>query len=318
MIALATPRVPTTPRAAALYESYYLTASDPVSGRAVWLRYTALKRPGSPAYPTVWVTYFDRGAPAPRAWRVTAPEPLAHPGEAWVRSSLGEIGPAGARGAIGEADGAGVLSSVRWELGWRPRAAVLPYLPARWLYDRPVPRSNGAALVPAGTAAGVLTLGAEEMSLSGWEVMIGHNWGSDHADRWCWIHGSRLGEDAAGWLDLILVRIRLGRMLTPWIAAGALRLNDRQCAPVPLGRVVCERTGEETAVRLRLTRNTRLALTVSAPRRSTVTWDYAAPAGPGRAVDNCSVADARLELASPAGARSATVTAAVAIEHGGR
>jgi hypothetical protein len=316
MIALATPRAPTALVGAALYESYYLTASDPASARALWLRYTALKRSGQPAYPTVWLTYFDRAGSAPRAWRVTGTEPLPDPEGAWVRSCVGEIGPAGARGVIDAADVAGAVSRASWKLSWQPRAPELAYLPAPWLYDRAVPRSNGAALVPAGTATGWLALGTEQVALDGWEAMVGHNWGSDHADRWCWLHAARLGDDGAGWLDLVLVRIRLGPVLTPWIAAGAVYLGDRQYAPARLGRVVCECAREETVVRLRLSPNARLALTVTAPRRSTVTWDYAGASNVGRAVDNCSVADATVRLETPAGVHSSRLTGAVAIEHG--
>ena len=39
-----------------------------------------------------------------------------------------------------------------WDLRFEPHAGEVAYLPARWLYDRRVPRSNGAALVPAASA----------------------------------------------------------------------------------------------------------------------------------------------------------------------
>ena len=99
MTSLASPRAPTAPLGAALYESHYLTAADPAGGRALWLRFTALKRPGEPAHPTTWLTWFDASAAAPRALRVTADEPLTDPGARWARSSLGEMGPSGTRGA---------------------------------------------------------------------------------------------------------------------------------------------------------------------------------------------------------------------------
>ena len=70
-------------------------------------------------------------------------------------------------------------------------------------------------------------------------------------------------------------------------------------------------------MRLRLSPNARLALTVTAPRRSTVTWDYAGASNLGRAVDNCSVADATVTLETPARVHSSRLTGAVAIEHGG-
>jgi hypothetical protein len=54
----------------------------------------------------------------------------------------------------------------------------------------------------------------------------------------------RLGEDGRGWLDLALVRIRIGPLVTPWIASGALDLDGRRYAPAPLRRVTCKRAGE--------------------------------------------------------------------------
>ena len=122
----------------------------------------------------------------------------------------------------------------------------MAYLPARWLYDRSVPRSNGAALVPAACATGTLVLDADEVTIDGWEAMVGHNWGSEHAHQWCWLHAGRLGEDGRGWLDLALVRIGIGPVVTPWIAAGAIELDGRRYAPAPLRRVTCERAGERT------------------------------------------------------------------------
>jgi hypothetical protein len=314
MIPLANPRAPAAPLGAALYESHYLTAADPAGGRALWLRFTALKRPGERAHPTVWLTFFDTSAGVPRALRVTASESLTDPGAGWARSSLGEIGPSGTRGALGEDAGPGPRAS--WDVRWEPRAGELAYLPARWLYDRPVPRSNGAALVPAATVTGSLVLESGEVTLDGWEAMIGHNWGSEHAHQWCWMHAGRLGEDGRGWLDLALVRIRIGPLVTPWIASGALDLDGRRYAPAPLHRVTCARAGEHTSVRVSLSGGAAVRVETTASLHDTVTWDYASPRGPGCAVDNCSVADARIALQAAGGTRSQIVTGTAAVEHG--
>jgi hypothetical protein len=317
MISLATPRAPAAPLDAALYESHYLTAADPAGGRALWLRFTALKRAGEPAHLTTWLTFFDASGEAPRALRVTAAEPLAQPGAGWARSSLGEVGPAGTRGEMSDSVGpAGAGPGASWELRWAPRAGEVAYLPARWLYDRPVPRSNGAALVPAGTASGALVLDGESIDVDGWEAMVGHNWGSEHAHQWCWMHAGRLGEDGRGWLDLALVRIRIGPLVTPWIASGALEVDGRRYAPAPLRRVTCKRAGERTRVRVSLSGGATVTVELTAPRKDTVTWDYASPRGPGRVVDNCSVADARITVETADGTRSLAVTGSAAVEHG--
>jgi hypothetical protein len=203
-----------------------------------------------------------------------------------------------------------------FDLRWEPRAGELAYLPARWLYDRPVPRSNGAALVPAATVAGALMLDGDEVAIDGWEAMVGHNWGTEHAHQWCWMHAGGLGEDGRGWLDLALVRIRIGPLVTPWIASGAISLDGRHHVPAPLHRVTCERTGEQTTVRVALDGGAAVTVELRAPRTDTVTWDYASPRGPGRVVDNCSVADARIALETAEDTRSLAVAGAAAVEHG--
>ena len=319
MISLASPRAPAAPPGAALYESHYLAAADPAGGRAVWLRFTSLKRPGEPAHPTTWLTFFDAAAGAPRALRVTAPEPLADPGAAWARSSLGEMGPTGTRGELnanGASTAANGLARASWDLRWEPRAGEVAYLPARWLYDRPVPRSNGVALVPAAGATRTLTLDGAEVAIDGWETMVGHNWGAEHAHQWCWLHTGRLGEDGRGGLDLALVRIRIGALVLV-DRVGGIDLDGRRYQPAPLRRVTCERDGERTSVRVSLSGGAGVAVELTAPRAHTVTWDYASPRGPGRVVDNCSVADARIALETKAATRSLAVAGSAAVEHGG-
>ena len=316
MIALASPRAPAAPVDAALYESHYLTAADPAGRRALWLRFTSLKRPGQPARPTTWLTFFDRSRRVPQALRVTASEPLADPGAAWARSVLGEIGPMGTHGALVAVAGGADPRSANWDLRWAPRAGEVAYLPARWLYDRRVPRSNGAALVPGASATGTLVLDGSEVAIDGWEAMVGHNWGSEHAHQWCWMHAGALGDDGRGWLDLALVRIRVGPVLTPWIASGAIDIDGRRYAPAPLRRAVCERAGERTTVRVALSGGVGATVELTAPRAHTVTWDYASPRGPGRVVDNCCVADARIALQPPGGMRTLALTGTAAVEHG--
>ena len=193
---------------------------------------------------------------------MTPDEPLTEPGAWWARSSLGEMGPSGTRGELSDAADADAgranptppaSPSLRasWDLRWEPRAGEVAYLPARWLYYRRVPRSNGAALVPAASATGTLVLDGDTVTIDGWEAMVGHNWGSEHAHQWCWTHAGRLGEDGRGWLDLVLVRIRIGPLVTPW----------------------------------------------------------------SRAVDNCSVADARVVLETTGGTRSLTVAGVARAAH---
>ncbi|MDP9183673.1 MAG: hypothetical protein M3P04_12970 [Actinomycetota bacterium] len=265
-----------------LYESHYLTATDPAGGRALWLRHTALH-----GKPSVWVTWFD---PEPHAERVELDEPLST--SDWPRCSLGGLTPTTARGTLGRH---------RWDLRWEPHATPLPYLPSTWLYDRAFPRSNGVAIVPHATVHGRY----DGTTLDGWHGVVGHNWGRDHAEQWCWLHAVL----PTGWVDLVLVRIRVGRALTPWIAGGGVSEGGRVRRTRP-GRVELVVDGDRTFARVPL-RGGRVS--VDAHSGHVATWDYASPAGPGRTVRNCSVADATVTVD---GQGEWQLKGTVAVEHG--
>ena len=146
------------------------------------------------------------------------------------------------------------------------------------MYDRSVPRSNGVALIPSATVSGTLTLDGEEPArVDAWDGMVGHNWGADHADHWTWAHAGGLGPDRSGWFDLVWARIRIGPLLTPWIASGAVHLNGRTDVPARLGRARREADDERTAITVPLAAGGTFELTLHAPRRSTVGWHYESP-----------------------------------------
>lgn len=281
------PRAPGAPRGAPLYESHYVLATRPDGGRAVWIRYTAHKEPGEPARGTLWCTAFDAEAPAPVARRVESTAPLAAPPDgAWAAIDGATIGPRRA---------AGQVADCAWELSWCEEAPALPYLPSRALYDRPFPRSQGVAMVPCATFAGSVEVAGQTWSLDGWRGMVGHNWGADHADEWLWLHATGLGDDdPGGWLDLVLVRVRLGPVRTPWLPSGAIAPGG-----APRRATLAQARGLEVrlasgSARITIPRMPGGALSIATdlPAPATVGWDYASPGGHSRDVRNCSIATA--------------------------
>lgn len=301
------PRAPHASRGDALYESFYLKATDPAGGRAIWVRQTALKRPDGPTRGTLWATVFDRAASAPLARRTTFDEPLRDPGaDAWARFGGAEIGPGHA---------AGTLDEVTWDLAWDGGAEPNLYLPSARLYDRPLPRSGGLALLPATRVTGLVRVGDQSWELGGWPAMLGHNWGADHAAHWVWIHAALLPDrDGSGWVDLILARVKVGRVLTPWIVSGAMKIDgERTRLGGPTARLRgfhADVTPEHVVVRL----PGGIGLDVRGDPAATVAWDYAAPHGAGRDVRNCSVADGTLTLP---GGRALSLAGGWALEVGG-
>jgi hypothetical protein len=126
--------------------------------------------------------------------------------------------------------------------------------------------------------------------LSGWPGMVGHNWGSEHAQRWIWMQGSGFEEDA--WLDVAIGRVKLGPLTTPWVANGILslkggrhRLNKVKLRETPTG---CELTLEG--------RNIVINGTAGADRKDFVGWVYADPKGGEHNTVNCSIAEMRLTV----------------------
>ena len=89
------------------------------------------------------------------------------------------------------------------------------------MYGARLPRTKLLSPLPAASFDGLLTVDGRELPVEGWRGMIGHNWGSEHAERWIWLHG--ITEDG-DWLDAAVGRVKLGPLTTPWIANGVLSL----------------------------------------------------------------------------------------------
>ena len=119
-------------------------------------------------------------------------------------------------------------------------APVTPLRPLRpaALYRSPLPRTKLATIVPDGQVTGLLKVGDRDVGVSGWRGTVGHNWGSEHADSWVWLHADGFGGAPEAWLDLVLARVRVGPARLPWTAMGALRLGGERIVLGGLGRRV--------------------------------------------------------------------------------
>jgi hypothetical protein len=298
------PRFPDAPVGAGHYESVYVKAADPTGRRAVWIRHTVHKRPGEPAVGSVWLTLFDAETAEPFAVKESRPAgELAAGGGDVVRTGAGAVRP---DRTTGDVAGAGRTAS--WDLAIRAEGPSFPYLPHRALYRAPLPRTKAVSAVPSAAFDGELTVEGRTIAVDGWHGMVGHNWGREHAERWIWLHGAGL--------DVILGRVRVGPVLTPWIANGMLELDgvrhrigglrrpamvdeapDRCTFAIDGGRDLGALRGE-----------------VVAPRGQVVAWTYADPGGGEHHALNCSIADLRLT----AGGRTAEAAGSATYELGVR
>jgi hypothetical protein len=262
------------------YESFYLRAVDPERPRGAWIRYTTHQRPDGPRTGSVWCTYSDAEAGPPYAVKQTLPDPVADPA-GWIAIGESAFGPRGARGRA-QAEG----RSAAWELAMRGDAEPLRHLPREWMYRAPLPRTKLESPLPSATFDGALEAGDRgRVEIAGWRGMAGHNWGGEHAATWIWLHGVAFEGEPDAWLDLSVGRVRVGPLLTPWIANGALHVRGERTrlgGPRP-ARV--EATPEGCRVE-----TAGAVVEARSPAGQTVAWPYADPGGGEHHSLNCSIA----------------------------
>ncbi|MEX2107620.1 MAG: hypothetical protein WD827_01885 [Solirubrobacterales bacterium] len=310
-------RFPGVAAKAGHYESFYIKACRPGGGQGVWIRHTVHKRPGAEPNASIWFVLFDREADGPRATKVTVPAAeLSVPPGSWIRVRDAEIGPGRATGAIGTD-----ALTASWDFSFGGDAEPCKYLPADWLYEARVPRTKFVAPYPNARFNGRLEIDGEKIDLADWPGMVGHNWGSEHAERWVWLEGTGFDGSPDTYFDAGAARIKLGRRTTPWIPSGMLMLDGEphrlggfgkiRSATIEASPGECSFVlpGKDIVVRGR----------VSAPKKDFVGWVYADPKGPEHHTINCSVSDLELKIEQPARpVRELSLAAGAAYEFGMR
>ena len=290
-------RFPDVAAKAGHYESFYIKACRPGGRVGIWIRHTVHKRPGEEPTGSIWFTLFDRAAPAPRATKVTVPAGrLSAPPGSWIRVSDAEIGPGVATGSV---DTEGLAAS--WSLHFDGPSEPCHYLPADWLYEAPLPRTKFVAPFPDAVFDGTLEIAGESIDVSGWPGMIGHNWGSEHAERWVWLEGSGFPDAPDAWFDAGAARIKLGSRVSPWVPSGMLTLDGVRHRLGGLGAIRSSRIEESPTACSFLLPGKDIVVhgRLAAPEKDFVGWVYADPKGPQHHTLNCSVADLELTVERP-------------------
>ncbi len=277
-------RFPAVRGPAGHYESYYLKACHPEEPLGVWIRYTVHKPPGEEPTGSVWFTLFEAGAGGPIAAKTTIPDPVAGERE-WIKIG-GESG-------IGSGRAFGWAGSAWWELTFESFEQPLFHLPTALMYRSKVPKTKLCSPFPAADFGGRLGVGDRQISLDGWRGMVGHNWGSEHAERWIWLHA--LTEEG-DWLDAAIGKVRMGSKITPWVVNGAVSLEGERHSLGGLGRSVEVREEPGLCEFHFSGRGLVVSGDVSAALEDCVGWVYADPAGGEHHSLNCSVADMRLRV----------------------
>jgi hypothetical protein len=287
-------RFPSIPAADGHYESFYLKAADPGGGRAIWIRHTVHRRPGRPLTGAVWMTWFDASRNAPVAAKQSVGEnEVGTPRGAYIRVAGSEIGPGRMQG---EVTGGEVEAS--WSFHFTDHAEPLRHLTPR-MYEAPIPRTKLLSPHPRIGLDGVLEIDGERVAIEGWPGMIGHNWGSEHAESWLWIHAATVdGHGDPGYVDMAAGRVRIGPWVTPWVLNGQIVDHGEE---LRLGGLRHARGTKLTAEPARCTFTIpgdgfTVRGLVTSPTGQVACWVYADPVGDDHHSLNCSIADISLTI----------------------
>jgi hypothetical protein len=287
---------PSAAVSAGMYESFYLRAVAPDEPVGVWIRYTVHKRAGRAPSGSLWCTVFDASAGAPFMHKHTTTE-LASPAGSWI-----EIG---ADSRFGPARAEGVCGPARWSLRFSDSEPELRHLKQPWLYKAPLPRTKLTSPSPATSFDGTIELPDRTLRLNGWRGMVGHNWGSEHAERWIWLHGIGFEEDPDAWIDVALGRVLVAGRLTPWLASGALSLDGRRMRLGGIGARGLKVAESPARCTLSLPGDNGLIVEahVNAAAHASAGWRYADPVAHGHKhefgehdVVNCSISALALNV----------------------
>jgi hypothetical protein len=264
------------------YESWFVSARDPATQRALWIRHTRLRPGQGPESAALWCTVAGRDFGA----------------RPFVVKQVFDAFPADASADAACFTGTASMQdrTASWDLditgGGQP---LRPLRPAA-LYRAPLPRTKLEATVPDALIDGTIEVGGDVLKVSGWRGTVGHNWGSEHADTWVWLHADGFDSAPDGWLELALARVRVGPVLSPWIAIGAIGLRGERLQLGGLGRrpQVSASPGSLTATIP--SAGGRLELTVSTDDADAVAVPYGDPSGGNRSVRHAAIAAFGLTL----------------------
>ena len=209
--------------------------------------------------------------------------------------------PPGAAAGPGQFRGAAAMAgqTACWDLaitGGQP--SLRPLRPAM-LYRAPLPRTKLEASVPDGVVTGMLDIDGHQVGVDRWRGTVGHNWGAEHADCWVWLHAAGFGTGPEAWLELVLAKIRVGPVRSPWTAMGALGLDGELIPLGGLGRRPRVSAGPRQLTAGIPAPRARLDLTVSTTEDDAVAVTYADPRGGIRVVRHATLAAVELRFRHP-------------------
>lgn len=305
-------RYPGLAAGAGHYESFFLRANRPSGGESVWIRYTIDRAPGADATASLWLTWFDAASPAPIAAKASFPPRLVFPPGGYITIGEASLTPGRAIGAI-----TGDAGELGWDLRFDDGADAFDHLSRSWMYSGSFPRTKVRSPYPSSRFSGVLRLGDRTVDIDGWPGMLGHNWGSEHAERWVWIDATGI-DGGHGFLDLAAGRVRVAGRLLPWIANGVIEFEGKRHRLGGFSRIPSFHVQENPSGATFKVAGGGIVVHGQVEARATqiATWRYEDPSGGAREVRNGGIANLELTAEQTGETKSFSVSGSATYELG--
>lgn len=283
-------------------ESLFVKLNLP-DARALWLKLTFLRRSfgAKEAVVEAWAMAFNLGSPSAQAphtaIKTTWPAAQAEvaPNCLYVRVGSVTLGQGKAKGSLRD-DASG--ASIDWDLSFTSEHEGFRHLPYAWMYEGKIPKSKANSPQIDSRFSGSVSVNGVVTQIEDAPGMLGHNWGSQHAESWTWAHCNRwTGVDGVVF-EGVTSRVKMGPMTTPQLTVLHLRLPGERLTINGLWKLMTTKShaeGLRWAFAGQLG-DRRLEGSFSAPVERFVGVDYHDPDGRVAHCLNTKIADAQIAL----------------------
>lgn len=209
-------------------ESLFLKLNLP-DARALWLKVTFLRRTFGRKESVVeaWGIAFNLGArdaadpyvALKQSWAPTEAE--IAPNCLYIR--VGDVELAHGR-AAGTLTDSATGDTITWDLDYTCEPEGFHHLPHAWMYEGGIPKSKANSPQIDSLFTGSVTVNGVTTRVENAPGMLGHNWGSQHAEDWTWAHCNRwTGVDGVVF-EGVTSRVKMGPMTTPRLSVLHMRV----------------------------------------------------------------------------------------------
>jgi len=196
--------------------------------RALWLKVTFLRRTFGAKESVIeaWAIAFNLSAPGAdphvalkQSWAPSEAE--IAPNCLYIRVGDVELAHGRATGTLTD----GVTGdTIGWDLAYTCEPEGFHHLPYPWMYEGSVPKSKANSPQIDSRFTGTVSVNGKKTAIEDAPGMLGHNWGSQHAEDWTWAHCNRWTGIEGVVFEGVTSKVKMGPMTTPRLTVLHVRI----------------------------------------------------------------------------------------------